>query len=550
MLQRLVESGAFYLKDLKSIPIQEDNSILEEKSTGKKYVYIKAYEADISRFTKNANGRIYTKKLWEKVINEQKNVWDGSLGLADHPLDEEEGSVKNVFGVWRNLRIDEKNQTVKADLYLVGNYGRLAQDILEAGGKIGFSSSGYGELSEDNSGIVREDSYILERVSDWVLHPSQDVWAVRENALEDDNNVLEAKQESTKPLQESSMKINDSGKMSSRELRKFKEDILGWMTKVESITDLQEKLSELEEILSYFSEGVAPELKAEIEKQIESTKTQISTAIKEHGKIQETFAVKTADELKEGIKRVAADTQLYERDITEWKQIAAGLQERIKRQQAALASRPTVEAYRNMVEHYKLMERQFKKRERELLTLIENSEKTIESKNQKIEELLKKYKETISLLKERNSSNAIFKEGSLALLKKVNNFEYQEIEEKKLQEQKAQDEMRIDISPKRKASTIYEKFNESKEINEYFDDLVKRHGERILPFEDKIKSAKSLKEAMLQYTKVLSGMGGLSTKKVSEALDVEDRKKLIENQTGRRIREQSNFEKRLPQGWD
>lgn len=549
-LERLVESGSFVLKDLKALPIKE-SVVLEERETGKKFTCIKAYEANVSRFIKNANGRIYTRKLWEKVIAEQREVWEGSLGLADHPLDEEEGSVKNVFGVWRNLRIDENEQTVKADLYLVGNYGRLAQDILEAGGRIGFSSSGYGELSEDGSGIVKEDTYILERVSDWVLHPSQDVWAVKENALEDEESEKVEERVQPNSIQEKVMKDSTmSNKMSPKEIRKFKEDIVGWMKKAESITDLQEKLAELTEILSYFSEDVAVDLKAEVEKQIKETQDKINLAIKEHGLIKETFKIDTVEELKEGIKKVATDTQLFERDASEWKAIAEGLQDKLKKTQSVLAVRPTNEAYQTALDFARKVEAKFKKREDELLAIIEKADSEITKYKSIQKEMVKELEDASKALKESRATAKMFYEKALSFHTKIKKYEEEQKKEKKILEDRKAEKEKINIHPVRKLPEQYIHFNESSEIEDYYEDLKERHGEDILPFEESIKSCKSLKEAMLQYTKILSNLGRKETQVISKALPIEERQKIIETRTNQKIKTSVSLQDRLPPGWD
>lgn len=553
-LERLVESFSCDLTSLKVLPIKE-SALITEAASGKKYKCIKAYEADVSRFIKNANGRIYTKKLWEKVIKDQKNIWEGSLGLADHPLDEEEGSVRNVFGVWRNLRIDEKSDTVKADLFLVGHYGSLAQDILEAGGRVGFSSSGFGELSEDGSGIVKEDTYMLERVSDWVLHPSQDVWAVKENAIEDENDEQEKVEENSQPaqahIQENTMDhATATNKMSPKEIRKFKEDIYGWMQKAESITDLQEKLGELTEILSYFSADVAPEMKEEVEKQIADTKAKIDLAIKEHGRIKETFDVTTAEELKEGIKKVAIDTQLFERDATEWKTIAQGLQEKVQKLQSVLAVRPTNEAYKTSLDYSKKLEEKFRKRENELLGILEGAAKEIDKYKALNERMSGELKAIGRKLGESEALSEKYKAKAQTLFNQIKEAKAAQAQTKKIQEAKQADEMSFKVKPHKTPTSMFEGFNESAEVEEYYEDLVGRHGEAITPFEESIKGCKTLKEAMLLYTKILSKMDYASTRKVTEALDPEDRRKLIEGQTGRKIRTQSTFQSRLPSSWE
>jgi len=138
----------------------------------------------ISKYTENDNNRIYSRKLWENVYNSK--VSEGTLSLMDHP--EDEGSVKDVCGVWKNMRLGENY--VFADWYLIGDNGQLILEVVNAGGKIGISSVGYGEFLEDNK-TVNPDTYELERLGDAVLNPSQNVYATKQNLQ---NQVEENKQ--------------------------------------------------------------------------------------------------------------------------------------------------------------------------------------------------------------------------------------------------------------------------------------------------------------------------------------------------------------------
>ena len=85
----------------------------------------------VTKYTENLNKRIYCKELWMNV--KKSRLAEGSLSLADHPDDE--GSVLSITGVWHNFRLTEK--IGYADLYLVGDLGKLLMEVVRAGGKIG-----------------------------------------------------------------------------------------------------------------------------------------------------------------------------------------------------------------------------------------------------------------------------------------------------------------------------------------------------------------------------------------------------------------------------
>jgi len=135
----------------------------------------------VTRFVENLNGRVYPKSLWERVYKEGK--FNGSLCLADHPSDDSDGSVKDIAGVWNNFQVKEDVAT--ADLTVVGKYGQLMLEIVNADGKIGFSTVGLGEL-EENGKVVNPNSFEYERV-DFVTVPSQQVFATKENLGENLN---------------------------------------------------------------------------------------------------------------------------------------------------------------------------------------------------------------------------------------------------------------------------------------------------------------------------------------------------------------------------
>ncbi len=145
----------------------------------------------VTRFTENLNGRVYSKELWENVY--RAKVAEGTLCLADHPGDDSDGSVKDIVGVWRNFKINESNCT--ADLYLVGKHGKHFLEVLQAGGKNGLSTVGFGELMEDER-TVNPRTYELIRLSDWVLTPSQGVYAEQDNI--DTNSVSMSESVKTK----------------------------------------------------------------------------------------------------------------------------------------------------------------------------------------------------------------------------------------------------------------------------------------------------------------------------------------------------------------
>lgn len=200
---------------------ESDQTVFIEKTGEPKKEYrAKAiYTFPISRPGKeNLNGRIYNEKLWKNSV---KRLADSStFGLMDHP--QEEGSTKDIWCVWRNLRFSEAKDTVVADAYLIGKWGEMVKEILEAGGKVGLSTSGYGEFLEDHKTIDPE-SYELERVADFVFNPSYEVYGSQEDIIPQEESI---KKEGSMIINEEVVEELDKKKKTEEEPEdKKKEDL-------------------------------------------------------------------------------------------------------------------------------------------------------------------------------------------------------------------------------------------------------------------------------------------------------------------------------------
>ncbi len=543
-------SGGKLSEETKSFMAANPVSTLTEK---------KVWRFPVSRYDwKNANGRVYEKRLWQRVIDEQKDSWQGNVGLADHPLDEEDGSFRNVAIVWLNMGLNESEKLVWAEGIFVGQYGTLAEEVMEAGGRVGFSSSGFGELDESDDSTVRWDTYMLERASDLVLNPSQKVYGRKENKITPSNivkesvinNVSENVQDSETPQENITMsEVTNTSKMSRHEVRRFREDILAYMSEINS-EDLQEKLSQLEEIKSYFSPSVEPKLLAEVEKQIEETRLAIDNAIKEHGKIAKTFGVSSVEELKEGVKNIVIDTQMYERNASDWKGITEGLQDKVQKLTAALSTRPTVEAYKTLLIQMQTLKEEAECKDEEDCKEKEDLENEVKEsvniQNKLLSELDNINEENIKL----REHNAKLVEYSNSLKTKLGMFRESQKAVKEVLENKKLDEETVSFRPKADSRKLFEGFNQSSEVEEYYEDLESRYGEDIKPYADKILGCKSLKEAMYNFNKIFSKIGKDKTEVITEALESDERRKIIESTTGVNIRKSSRFSTRMPDSWE
>lgn len=267
--------------------ISKNGSIhLIESKEGEKYKCLGIVKSvPVSKFTENLNNRIYSKKLWEKV---QKNkVAEGTLCLADHPSDDTDGSVKDIVGVWRNFKVNESNCT--ADLYLIGKHGKQFLEVLQAGGRCGLSSVGFGELLEDEK-TVNPETYELVRVSDWVLTPSQGVYAEQDhidsntislgesynkkiNNLKNENSNTNLIERNYNKMENSvqALTIRNNVKFALRESEKAIQS---------KGSSLIESKKDLQELLSYIPESYNED-RNKIEKQISLIENTIKETIKD-----------------------------------------------------------------------------------------------------------------------------------------------------------------------------------------------------------------------------------------------------------------------------
>jgi len=208
--QRLIENFSIGPNSFKRIDVlNEDKKQIIYK--GQKFKCIAAYTVPLSRpDLENLNGRIYSTELWQNVITNQQKVWEGSYGLCDHPKESEEdgGSVKDIFCVWHNLRFSKDRTLVLGDMYLFGSWGQHAQEAIEAGGRIGLSTSGFGDFESDKK-TVEADTYELERPSDWVLHPSYEVYGSINDQIQG-MDVEESVSISKEALIENNSELSDS----------------------------------------------------------------------------------------------------------------------------------------------------------------------------------------------------------------------------------------------------------------------------------------------------------------------------------------------------
>lgn len=510
------------------------------------------WEVPISMYdVENANGRIYSKALWENVINNQRHVWEGSPMLSNHPAGDSDGSPSDICGVWLDARIDESDGYVYGKFIPSGSNGKEMEDHLGNGLRAGTSSSGFGELARDGK-TVEASSYQIERLSDWVLNPSQGTFftyeAKKGPSMKENKDSI--KESTNNKLEEGAPSV----KISKLEEKKFRKDIEAFLEDTNQIEDPHLKLAELEEILTYFNEGVAPELKEKVEAKLVAEKEAIAAKIKDNEILKEELGIENTNDLKEKLGKIASEVDILKEDALDWQAVSAKLQEKILALKERLSGRPT-EAY---VEHLRDRNKKLFSEnntlngkiveETEYKTTLEETKKEVLDKLQKT---ISKYKETITYLEDENKTTAEklsealkTKEDEIATLKT-------KIEEAESDFGKFKENLNKSVVT-RGSDVIkpFVNFKEDTEIDNYWADLVLRHGIDIKPFEERIRGTKTLKESMAVYMKVLPVLNESAEyydAKLNESVSLgrKERGKILESK-GMKL--DKSF-KKLPKGW-
>lgn len=121
---------------------------------------------------KNANGRIYSRALWERILPtvQERIKCREMVGELDHP--QGEGSAKQISHLMTEARLEPSGDVYVEYEVLDTPQGRILDSLLRADVKIGISSRGEGELvNRSGQDYVDEESYVLDTF-DNVINPS------------------------------------------------------------------------------------------------------------------------------------------------------------------------------------------------------------------------------------------------------------------------------------------------------------------------------------------------------------------------------------------
>lgn len=120
----------------------------------------------------NQNGRVYPRHILEREIrNYQKFIIERrALGEADHP-DSSVVSLQKVSHIMREAVMDEEG-VVRGAVEILGTpCGKIIENLIDAGVKVGISSRGVGSVKQQGDYLIVQDDFQLIAF-DMVADPS------------------------------------------------------------------------------------------------------------------------------------------------------------------------------------------------------------------------------------------------------------------------------------------------------------------------------------------------------------------------------------------
>tara|TARA_R100000152_G_C6749939_1_gene173564 strand:- start:618 stop:1223 length:606 start_codon:yes stop_codon:yes gene_type:complete len=155
---------------------------------GKKTMKVRGIFSEAEK--KNGNGRIYAKTLLEREVQKlQPMLHERRLcGELDHPSDEVV-HLANVSHIITDLQM-EGNTLVGEAEFLDTPAGRILQELVKAGVKIGISSRATGSVEHD----MKEDAYMVQdnlRMITWDMVADPSCQNAFPQLVEHNNHIAE-----------------------------------------------------------------------------------------------------------------------------------------------------------------------------------------------------------------------------------------------------------------------------------------------------------------------------------------------------------------------
>ena len=151
--------------------IEDVEYITEEKDNGEKTYKIKG--VFMQSEVKNRNGRVYPFPVLQKEVNRynkdyvNENRAFGELGHPDGPT----VNLERASHMITSLKPEGKNFIGEAKI-LKTPMGRIVENLMDAGGKLGVSSRGMGSLEQKNGANYVKKDFYLATAADIVADPS------------------------------------------------------------------------------------------------------------------------------------------------------------------------------------------------------------------------------------------------------------------------------------------------------------------------------------------------------------------------------------------
>lgn len=265
--------------------------------------------------TKNANGRIYPRKIWERILKEGSPVRSrmterAMIGHLEHPSDGVTDLRKGSH-IITDLKLDEKGQVLGTAELLDTPDGKIAQEYINRNIRIGISSRGKGSVGAD--GRVTED-YELETF-DLVYNPSTlkaYPTSVKEDVTTSDSDIHENKEDTEMSMNEAMDRL----RLAEGTVKTLTETKVGELPPFQ-LSDLEGKLLETSVNLGALAVE-APALAGAVEglqKRINEKRDEISKTLSGDVKIieeDEEIDENADDELDEDVEDVEALGALLE----------------------------------------------------------------------------------------------------------------------------------------------------------------------------------------------------------------------------------------------
>lgn len=291
--------------------------------------------------TLNGNHRRYPKELWENVMNNQQDRWCGLCGLADHPTDDcDPGSIKNSSIVWLGMDIDPVTNLVYGIGTFVGPFGHMFQEIIDAGGRVGFSSSGFGELMSDGE-TVNPDTYTIERLADVVLNPSQEVYgeiadeqkvgnieytkqnAVKESVETPKSAILNKK--ITESKENNMADTKPTGAYVKAQEKALRAHINTFLNENSEIVNPLDRLTDLNEVLTIIHEGKLTDLEDGVVSKLEEMKLQLEKDIDDATKMKEALGSNDLAQITSDTQKLMETGTILADQVADYKTLVEGL---------------------------------------------------------------------------------------------------------------------------------------------------------------------------------------------------------------------------------